>query len=224
MRYSSVAYGVALGMGVVALVGIVLTVAGIAPNPAAFAWLFALCVGGVPSAELLIEWRRMLRNDRLNEREKDMALREREHALSRTAALTPARLSRLVPVNGGQRYIEMLTERPARWLAWQHASEELLLWYLETGALTVEALCGRGTRKAFSDRTAWGLMLAEWHRVGLARKENGVPTVMLKTPDEVRLLLERGDVEWTLEADPPAIRPAPQSEVLEHRPIVRKLA
>ena len=224
MSQSGIWYGVALGLMLVALVGGGASVVGVRPDVVALASLFAFCVGLGWLSEGVLEGVRLWRNDRISEKERLLALREREHAMRRTEALAPARLTRLVPVNGGVRHIEMETERPARWLKWQQASEELLCWYAETGALTVDALVGRGTRKAFSDRTAWGLMLDEWARLGLARKENGVPTVLLKTPDEVRLMLERGDAEWTLDSDPPALRPAPPETVLEHRPIVRKLA
>lgn len=224
VKQSGLWYGVALGLMVVGGYSGGRAIIGLAPDLWLLVALLAICVGLGWFSEGVVDGVRVWNSDRLKEKEREIALKEREAAMRRTAALTPARLTRLVPVNGGVRHIEMPIERPARWLNWQRASEELLLWYLETGALTVDALVGRGTRKAFSDRTAWSLMLDEWHRVGLARKENGVPTVLLKTPEEVRLMLERGDVDWTLDVEPPSIRPAPSAEVLEHRPIARNLA
>lgn len=212
-------YGVAAGLMAVSAVGGGLALLHRTPNLGALAGLMGFCIGAGWLADGVVDWVRLWRSDRLRERERLMALRERQAVLERAAALTPVRLTRLVPVNGGVRHLELPAERPARWLAWQRASEELLLWYLEVGALTVEALCGRGTRKAFSDRGAWGALLGEWARLGWARVENGKRTELLKTPDELRLLLTRGGVEWSLDADPPAIRPCPTAgDVLPARP------
>lgn len=142
------------------------------------------------------------------------------------ALLTPVNISRMVPVNHatGRTYLDLPMQRSPRWAKWQAASDELRLWYLETGSLLVEHTVGRGPRYAFSDAKHRKLMLDEWARHGWATNDNGLRSEMLVTPAELALHLARGGVDWTEADDPPPIRPAPREEVLVSAPVAERSA
>ena len=72
MKYSSLAYGVALGLCAVAVVGGLVTLAGGTPQLAALVWLFAFAVGLVPVLEAGIDLLRLYRSDRLTERDREL--------------------------------------------------------------------------------------------------------------------------------------------------------
>lgn len=133
-------------------------------------------------------------------------------------------VNRMVPVNAadGTTYVALPERRTARWLKWQRFSEELRVWYLERGSLLSGDLVGKGRGHAFANAEAWGLGLAEWDRLGLASKVNGLPTRLLVTPEDLALRLARGDLEWTDEHDPPPLRPAPREEVLMGVPVAER--
>ena len=86
MKYSSLAYGVALGLCAVAVVGGLVTLAGGTPQLAALVWLFAGCCGLVPVLEAGIDLLRLYRSDRLTERDRELKQMEVAARLSLLSA------------------------------------------------------------------------------------------------------------------------------------------
>lgn len=135
------------------------------------------------------------------------------------AAVQPAIVIRRVggTVNGMPREelgreIDLVETRPARWVAWQAESLELLDWYVAAGrSLLSDDLVGPGL--AFANRPDWVRFTDEWARQRLAIKANGKPTQLAGPLPAIRARIERGLVEWSLEADPPPIAPPRPNKV-----------
>jgi hypothetical protein len=222
MNRSGVWYGVALGLMAVAAVGGGASVVGARPDLGGLASLFGFCVGLCWLAEGVLEWVRLWRNDRLNER--DRLLTQQERAARLTPPPAPANLSRLVPVNsaGGRSYVDLPAARSARWQKWQLASEEMLVWVrAKYGSILVADTVKRGRQHPFADGAQRKLLLDEWQRQGWCTNQNGYPSELLVTPEEIAQHLARGDVDWPEDVDPPPVKPCPTPDegVLQNRPI-----
>lgn len=117
--------------------------------------------------------------------------------------------TRLIPgtKHGRTTYTEIEDERPARWSAWQQTALEVLAWNRLTKTLKYKAMVGAG--RPFKRNEDAAAVFVEMARHGLVNHTNGITTTLADAPRAVFDRIRTGEIEWTRDADPPAILPAP---------------
>jgi hypothetical protein len=207
MRYSSWGIGAGLGLVLVALAGLAVAIVGLRPDWRILAGLFGLGLGTVPVTEAAIDLLRLYRGDRLRERAEILRQREWAARLEQVPAPATVTVIRRIPhtVNGQRGELDLADTRPARWLAWQTASERTLAWYALRRSLTADAL----TPGCVADRGAWVALTDGLAAAGLIDKRPGQRTVWAHPLAVVRARIEAGACDWPADRDPPAVSAPP---------------